>query len=62
MQTVHVSYRLREEDKRMIEMLAQHYGMSETDVVKMAIRELATRKIGELNALNQLRKENEGVA
>jgi len=36
-----VSYRLTEEDKQIIELLAQHFGVSETDIIKLAIRKLA---------------------
>jgi len=43
MAKIHVNYRLSEEDKRLIESLAKHLGFSETDIVKLAIREFAER-------------------
>ena len=36
-----VSYRLTDEDKQLIELLAKHLGVSETDIIKLAIRRLA---------------------
>lgn len=36
-----VSYRLSEEDKQFIELLAKHLGVSETAIIKLAIRKLA---------------------
>lgn len=38
---INVSYRLTDEEKKLIELLAKQLGVSETDVVKMAIRKLA---------------------
>lgn len=38
---INVSYRLTDEEKKLVELTAKRLGVSETDVVKMAIRKLA---------------------
>jgi uncharacterized protein (DUF1778 family) len=38
---INVSYRLTDDEKKLVELLAKHSGMSETDVVKQAIRKFA---------------------
>lgn len=41
MKKIHVNYRITEEEKKLIEALAKHLGVSETDVIKLGIRKLA---------------------
>lgn len=41
MTKIHVNYRITEEEKKLIEALAKQLGVSETDVIKLAIRKLA---------------------
>jgi antitoxin component of RelBE/YafQ-DinJ toxin-antitoxin module len=36
-----VTYRLDEDDKKLIVSLAKHFGISETDVVRMLVRKSA---------------------
>jgi len=38
---INVSYRLTDDEKKLVELLAKHLGMSETDVIKQAIRKFA---------------------
>ena len=59
---IRVNYRIGEADKHLLEILAQHYGVSETDVVKLAIRELAKKAKKERQDLSELLKEDKGIA
>jgi len=38
---LHVSYRLTDEDKQLIEQLAKHFGVSEAGVIRMIVRRVA---------------------
>jgi DNA-binding PadR family transcriptional regulator len=40
----HTSYRISDEGKRLIKLLAQLLGVSETAVVEMAVREMAQKR------------------
>jgi hypothetical protein len=40
----HTSYRISDEGKRLIKLLAQRLGVSETAVVEMAVREMAEKR------------------
>ncbi len=40
----HTSYRISDEGKRLIKVLAQKLGVSETAVVEMAVREMAEKR------------------
>ncbi len=39
--TKSTNYRLTDEDKAILELLSQHHGISETDVIRMLIRKSA---------------------
>jgi hypothetical protein len=41
------SYRLSEQATECIARLAEHLGVSKTDVVEMAVRQLARKELGE---------------
>lgn len=41
MHKVNVNYRLDDDDKMLIGLLAKHFGISETDVIKMLIKKAA---------------------
>jgi antitoxin component of RelBE/YafQ-DinJ toxin-antitoxin module len=43
----HVSYRLSDKDKHIIQMLSEHFGVSDTDAIR-----IATRKIAKEEGLN----------
>jgi SHS2 domain-containing protein len=38
---IHVNYRLTDDEKKLIELLSNLLGVSETDVIKLAIRKFA---------------------
>jgi len=44
MAKIHVNFRISEEDKKLLKSLAKQLDFSETDIVKLAIREFAERK------------------
>ncbi len=44
MKRVSVAFRLSDEAKRLLELLARHFGISQTAVLEQAIRALARRE------------------
>jgi len=38
MEKIHVNYRVTVDEKKIIEAIAKHLGVSETDVIKLSIR------------------------
>ncbi len=40
----HISYRISEEGKQLIRLLAHRLGVSETAIVEMAVREMAEKR------------------
>jgi antitoxin component of RelBE/YafQ-DinJ toxin-antitoxin module len=41
MQKIHVNYRLEKNEKTLVELLAKHFGTSETDVIRMLVKKAA---------------------
>lgn len=50
---INVSYRLTDEEKKLVELVARQLGISETDVIKLGIRKVAREEGVSLNVENR---------
>jgi len=51
------SYRLSHAARELIDRLAEHMGVSRTDVLEMAVRQLARRELENTTAAKQTRRK-----